>query len=53
VIFDRIRENLRLLIKEDFGSVINRSVNETLSRSIITSLTVFFVVLTLFIFGGE
>lgn len=53
VIFDRIRENIRLLIKEDFGSIINRSVNETLSRTIITSLTVFFVVLTLFVFGGE
>jgi preprotein translocase SecF subunit len=53
VIFDRIRENLRLLTKESFGNIINRSVNETLSRTIITSLTVFFVVLTLFLFGGE
>ncbi|MHB9155168.1 MAG: protein translocase subunit SecF [Endomicrobiales bacterium] len=53
VIFDRIRENMKLLVKEDFGSIINRSVNETLSRTVITSLTVFFVVLTLFVFGGE
>jgi preprotein translocase SecF subunit len=53
VIFDRIRENMRLITKENFFSIINRSVNETLSRTIITSLTVFFVVLTLFLFGGE
>jgi len=53
VIFDRIRENLRLKPKEDLGSVIDISVNETLSRSIITNLTVFFVVIVLFFFGGE
>ncbi|MBN1823567.1 MAG: protein translocase subunit SecF [Endomicrobiales bacterium] len=53
VIFDRIRENTRLLVKEELGNIINRSVNETLSRTIITSLTVFFVVLTLFLFGGD
>jgi len=53
VIFDRIRENLRLKPKEDLGSVIDISVNETLSRSIVTNLTVFFVVIVLFLFGGE
>ena len=53
VIFDRIRENLRLLSKEDFGSVINRSVNDTLSRTIITNGTVFFVVAALYFLGGE
>ncbi len=53
VIFDRIRENIKLMPKDDLGTIINRSVNETLSRTIITSLTVFFVVLTLFLFGGE
>jgi preprotein translocase subunit SecF len=53
VIFDRIRENLRYLTKESFGAVINRSINETLSRTMITSLTVFFVVLCLYFLGGQ
>jgi preprotein translocase subunit SecF len=52
VIFDRIRENLRLRPREPLESVINVSINETLSRTIITSLTVFFVVLSLYLFGG-
>jgi len=53
VVFDRIRENLRLNPKDDFGVVINRSVNQTLSRTIITSFTVFMVALALFFLGGE
>ena len=52
VVFDRIRENLRLLTKESFGNIINISVNQTLSRTIITSLTVFMVALVLFFLGG-
>ncbi|MBT3755685.1 MAG: protein translocase subunit SecF [Candidatus Cloacimonetes bacterium] len=52
VVFDRIREDLKLYRKESYGSVINHSINETLSRTIITSLTTFVVVLSLYIFGG-
>ena len=53
VLYDRIRENMRLLAKENFGSIINRSINEVLSRSIITTLTVFVVSMILFLMGGE
>jgi len=53
VIFDRIRENAKMLKKSSLKSVINQSINDSLSRTIITSLTTFFVVLILFIFGGE
>ncbi|MEW6557354.1 MAG: protein translocase subunit SecF [Elusimicrobiota bacterium] len=53
VIFDRMRENIRLYRKETLYQLINRSVNETLSRTIITSLTVFLVLLSLFFLGGE
>jgi len=53
VVFDRIRENLRLHPKDDFGSVINMSINQTLSRTIITSVTVFIVAVSLFFMGGE
>lgn len=52
VIFDRIREKMRLHSKEALSEVINRSINETLSRTVITSLTLFAVVLALYIFGG-
>ena len=52
VIFDRIRENLRKSRGMDFKEVINLSINQTLSRSIITSGTVFLVVVCLFFFGG-
>ena len=52
VVFDRIREDLKIYRKESYGSVINHSINETLSRTIITSLTTFIVVLSLYIFGG-
>ncbi|HAM39045.1 MAG TPA: protein translocase subunit SecF [Elusimicrobia bacterium] len=53
VIFDRMRENIRLYRKESLFDLINRSVNETLSRTIITSLTVFLVLTSLFFLGGE
>jgi len=54
VVYDRIRENLRLFRRKgDFASTINASVNEVLSRTIITSLTTFMVVFVLFLAGGE
>jgi preprotein translocase subunit SecF len=52
VVYDRIRENLKKLRQMSLGDIMNLSINETLSRTIITSLTVFFTVLVLFIFGG-
>ena len=53
VVFDRIRENLKLKRKEGIYALINRSLNEVLSRTIITSLTTFFAAFALFLFGGE
>lgn len=53
VIFDRIRENLKLYKTENLIRVMNRSINDTLSRTIITSGTAFAVLLVLLIFGGE
>jgi len=53
VVFDRIRENLRTRLKEPVGAVMNLSINEVLSRTIVTSLTVFITSLALFFFGGE
>jgi preprotein translocase subunit SecF len=53
VIFDRVRENLRANRREPLDAVVNRSVNQTLSRTIITAGTTFFAVLALFLFGGE
>ncbi|TVM18342.1 protein translocase subunit SecF [Oceanidesulfovibrio indonesiensis] len=52
IVFDRIRENLRNRISKDFGEVINRSINQTLSRTVLTSGTTLLVVASLFIFGG-
>lgn len=52
IVFDRIRENLRKLSKSPMPVVINRSVNETLSRTILTALTTLFVVIALLILGG-
>ena len=52
IVFDRIRENLRKLSKSPMSSIINRSVNETLSRTILTALTTLFVVIALLILGG-
>jgi preprotein translocase subunit SecF len=53
VVCDRIRENLRKSSKKDFSEIINGSINETLSRTILTSVTVFIVVVILFFLGGE
>ncbi len=53
VVFDRIRENLTKYKKSSFSEVINKSVNETLSRTLVTAGITFIVVLSLFIFGGE
>lgn len=53
VVFDRIREDLKIYRKESYKNVINHSINETLSRTIITSLTTFVVVLSLNLFGGS
>jgi SecD/SecF fusion protein len=53
VIFDRVREYVGLYRKRDKVEIINLSINATISRTINTSLTVFFVLLVIFIFGGE
>ena len=53
VIFDRIRENLRKTRSTDYIGIFNKSINETLSRTILTILTTLFVVLSIFFFGGE
>jgi preprotein translocase subunit SecF len=53
VIFDRVRENTRLQRREPLESAINTSLNQTLTRTVITSGTVFMAVLSLFLFGGE
>ncbi len=52
IVYDRIRENLRAKVSPSLDTVINRSVNQTLSRTIITSGTTFLAVLALYIFGG-
>jgi len=52
VIFDRIRENLKLGMRGSFREVINQSLNQTLSRTIITSGTVFLATMSLYLFGG-
>jgi len=52
VIFDRIREDLKLGVRGTFKEVMNKALNQTLSRTIITSGTVFLATLSLFIFGG-
>ena len=53
VIFDRIRENIKTRRRDDYLTIINSSINESLSRTIITSLTTFFVIMILWLFGGE
>ena len=53
VVFDRIRENLRLSRRENLTSVVNRSINQTLSRTVLTSGLTFLTVLSLYLFGGE
>ena len=53
VVFDRIRENLRLARREPLGDVVNRSINQTLSRTVLSSGLTFLTVVSLYIFGGE
>jgi preprotein translocase subunit SecF len=53
VVFDRIRENVKLLRREKLADIVNRSINQTLSRTILTSGLTFLTVLSLFLFGGE
>ena len=52
VVFDRIRENLRMSRRESLADVVNRSINQTLSRTVLTSGLTFLTVLSLYIFGG-
>ena len=53
VIFDRIRENIKLMRRERLGEIVNRSINQTLSRTILTAGLTFLTVLALYLFGGE
>ncbi len=53
VVFDRIRENVKLLRRESFAEIVNKSINQTLNRTILTSGLTFLTVLSLFLFGGE
>ncbi len=53
VIFDRIREDLKIMRKASYKDILNLSINQTLSRTLLTSLTTLFVVLSLFMLGGE
>ena len=53
VVFDRIREDLGLIKGKSYIEIINLSLNQTLSRTVLTSLTTLLVVLTLFLFGGS
>ena len=53
VVFDRIRENVKLLRRESLGEIVNRSINQTLSRTVLTSGLTFLTVLALYLFGGE
>jgi len=53
VVFDRIREDMKIYRKDPIISIFDKAINETLSRTVITSGTVFFTVLSLFIFGGS
>jgi preprotein translocase subunit SecF len=53
VIFDRVRDNLKILRKLEFDSILDTSINQTLSRTVITSGTTFLTVVSLFLFGGE
>jgi len=53
VVFDRIRENVKLMRRENLAEIVNRSINQTLSRTILTSGLTFLTVLSLYLFGGE
>ncbi|MGZ4817984.1 MAG: protein translocase subunit SecF [Terriglobales bacterium] len=53
VVFDRIRENVKLLRRESLAEIVDRSINQTLSRTVLTSGLTFLTVLSLYLFGGE
>ena len=53
MVFDRIRENLKLMRREKLSDIVNRSINQTLSRTILTAGLTFLTVLALYLFGGE
>ena len=53
VVFDRIRENIKLMRREKLSDIVNRSINQTLSRTILTAGLTFLTVLALYLFGGE
>jgi len=53
VIFDRIRENVKIMRRETLSEIVNRSINQTLSRTVLTSGLTFLTVLSLYLFGGE
>jgi len=53
VVYDRIRENMKILRKETHEGIINKSINEVLSRTVVTSLTTILVIVIIFLFGGE
>lgn len=53
VVFDRIRENLKLMRRETLSDIVNRSINQTLSRTVLTAGLTFLTVLALYLFGGE
>jgi preprotein translocase subunit SecF len=53
VVFDRIRENIKLLRKDTLTEIVNKSINQTLSRTVLTSGLTFLTVLALFVFGGD
>jgi preprotein translocase subunit SecF len=53
VVFDRIRENIKLMRREKLADIVNKSINQTLSRTILTAGLTFLTVLALFVFGGE
>lgn len=53
VVFDRIRENIKLLRRDSLTDIVNKSINQTLSRTVLTSGLTFLTVLSLFLFGGE
>jgi preprotein translocase subunit SecF len=53
VVFDRIRENVKLLRREQLGEIVDKSINQTLSRTVLTSGLTFLTVLSLYLFGGE
>jgi preprotein translocase subunit SecF len=53
VVFDRIRENVKMMRRESLSEIVNRSINQTLSRTILTSGLTFLTVLSLYLFGGE